>query len=115
MAIHALPVTVVLAARAEVAWNPQAWAFKGHSAARELPVTIPRLAGHGVAWAAVRTAHVRATRDGLSHPRLFWSVNEAATAQAVVQQLLRQTPGWGTTLYNGSQGYGIYLTYRPVV
>jgi hypothetical protein len=47
------------------------------------------------------------------HPGLFWPVNQAATAQGVAQQLLRQTPGWGTTVFDGSQGYGIYLTYRP--
>jgi hypothetical protein len=49
----------------------------------------------------------------VSHPGLFWAATEGATARAVVQQLLSQTPGWGTTVYNGAQGYGIYLTYRP--
>jgi hypothetical protein len=50
----------------------------------------------------------------VSHPSLFWAVNQAATAHGVVQQLSSRTPGWGTTVYNGSQGYGIYLTYRPI-
>jgi hypothetical protein len=50
----------------------------------------------------------------VSHPNLFWPVNQASTAQAVVQQLSSRTRGWGATVYNGAQGYGIYLTYRPV-
>jgi len=50
----------------------------------------------------------------VSHPDLFWPVTQAATAQSVVQQLSSRTRGWGATVYNGSQGYGIYLTYRPV-
>jgi hypothetical protein len=29
------------------------------------------------------------------------------------QQLAAITPGWGTTILNGPQGYGVYLTYQP--
>jgi hypothetical protein len=49
----------------------------------------------------------------VSHPNLFWPVDQATTAQAVVQQLLSRTRGWGVTVANGSQGYGLYLTFRP--
>jgi hypothetical protein len=49
----------------------------------------------------------------VSHPSLYWPVDQAATAQAVVQQLLSRTRGWGVTVANGSQGYGLYLTFRP--
>jgi hypothetical protein len=51
----------------------------------------------------------------VSHPSLFWAVSQGAVARDMVQQLTSRTPGWGTTVYNGSQGYGIYLTYRPTV
>jgi len=50
----------------------------------------------------------------VSHPSVFWPVNQAATAQAVLQQLSSHTRGWGVTVANGSQGYGLYLTYRSV-
>jgi len=48
----------------------------------------------------------------VSHPSLFWPVEQAPTAQAVAQQLSSRTRGWGVTVANGSQGYGLYLTYR---
>jgi hypothetical protein len=50
----------------------------------------------------------------VSHPNLFWPVSQATTAQAVLQQLSTRARGWGATVYNGAQGYGIYLTYRPI-
>jgi hypothetical protein len=50
----------------------------------------------------------------VSHPNLFWSVNQAAAAQAQAQQLASLTPGWSTSVTNGPQGYGAYLTYQPV-
>jgi hypothetical protein len=49
----------------------------------------------------------------VSHPSLFWPADQAAIAQAVVQQLASQTPGWSTTTTNGPQGFGIYATYQP--
>ena len=49
----------------------------------------------------------------VSHPTLFWPASEAPAARSVVQQLLTRTPGWGMTVHNGAQGYGIYLTYQP--
>src|SRR5204863_4023873 len=49
----------------------------------------------------------------VSHPSLFWPVEQAPTAQAVVQQLANKTRGWRTTVANGPQGYGLYATYRP--
>jgi hypothetical protein len=50
----------------------------------------------------------------VSHPSLFWPVDQAATVQATVQQLSSRSRGWGVTVANGTQGYGLYLTYRPV-
>jgi len=49
----------------------------------------------------------------VSHPSLFWPANAMATAQAVAAQLASMDPGWSTTIYNGPQGYGAYLTYQP--
>jgi len=57
---------------------------------------------------ANRTERRSAVRQNPTTSRCAWT-------SPGEQQLLRQTPGWGTTVYNGSQGYGIYLTYRPVV
>lgn len=50
----------------------------------------------------------------VSHPRLFWPVDQAVTAQFEARRLASLTPGWDTTIYNGPQGYGAYLTYQPV-
>lgn len=49
----------------------------------------------------------------VSQPNLFWSPDQMALAQAQAQQFARLTPGWSTTLTNGPQGYGVYLTYQP--
>jgi hypothetical protein len=51
----------------------------------------------------------------VAHPNLFWPVEQAPMAHGVVQQLSSRTRGWGAIVANGSQGYGIYLTYRPAV
>jgi hypothetical protein len=51
----------------------------------------------------------------VAHPNLFWPVEQAALAHGVVQQLTSRTRGWGAIVANGSQGYGIYLTYRAAV
>jgi len=50
----------------------------------------------------------------VGHPNLFWSPDQLAAAEAQAQQFASVTPGWSTTLTNGSQGYGAYLTYQPV-
>jgi hypothetical protein len=49
----------------------------------------------------------------VSHPALFWRVEQEPAAKALAAQLAARAPGWGTTLSNGPQGYGVYLTYRP--
>jgi hypothetical protein len=48
----------------------------------------------------------------VGHPDLYWPTDQAPAAQQLAQQLASMTPGWGTTLTNGPQGYGVYLTYR---
>ena len=48
----------------------------------------------------------------VSHPALYWRVEEEPAARAVVQELESLTPGWSTTVYNGPYGRGVYLTYR---
>ncbi len=48
----------------------------------------------------------------VSHPDLYWQVDQAPYAQMVASQLASMTPGWNTTVANGPQGYGVYLTYR---
>jgi hypothetical protein len=49
----------------------------------------------------------------LSSPSLFWGPDQATIAQSVAAQLAQSTPGWGTTVLNGPQGYGVYLTCQP--
>jgi len=51
----------------------------------------------------------------VSHPALYWRVEQELAAQALAGELAERAPGWGTTLSNGPQGYGVYLTYRPNV
>ena len=51
----------------------------------------------------------------VSHPALYWRVEQEPAAQALAGELAERSPGWGTTLSNGPQGYGVYLTYRPNV
>jgi hypothetical protein len=48
----------------------------------------------------------------VSHPDLYWQVDQAPYTQMVAWQLASMTPGWNTTVANGPQGYGVYLTYR---
>jgi hypothetical protein len=50
----------------------------------------------------------------VSSPALFCGVDQAGTCQLMAQQLAQITPGWGTTVMNGPEGYGVYLTYQPV-
>ncbi len=49
----------------------------------------------------------------VSHPALFGRVEQEPAAKALAARLASLSPGWGTTLSNGPQGYGVYLTYRP--
>ena len=48
----------------------------------------------------------------VSSPLLFCGVDQAGTCQLMAQQLAQITPGWGTTVMNGPEGYGVYLTYQ---
>ncbi|HLH21889.1 MAG TPA: hypothetical protein VK066_05170 [Chloroflexota bacterium] len=48
----------------------------------------------------------------VSSPLLFCSVDQTGTCQLIAQQLSQITPGWGTTVMNGPEGYGMYLTYQ---
>jgi hypothetical protein len=49
----------------------------------------------------------------LSSPMLFWPPDQAGTPEALVAQLDQSSPGWGTTVLDGPEGYGVYLTYQP--
>jgi hypothetical protein len=49
----------------------------------------------------------------VSSPALFCGVDQSGTCQLMAQQLAQITPGWGTAVMDGPQGYGIYLTYQP--
>src|SRR5690242_2270832 len=49
----------------------------------------------------------------VSHPALYWPVEQEPAAQALAARLASLSPGWSTTLSDGPQGYGVYLTYRP--
>jgi len=48
----------------------------------------------------------------VSHPALYWRVQDAPAAEAMAEELAGITPGWNTRLYNGPQGRGVYLTYQ---
>jgi hypothetical protein len=48
----------------------------------------------------------------VSHPDLYWPPGQAPFAQSMARQLASISPGWGTTVTNGPEGYGIYLTYQ---
>jgi len=48
----------------------------------------------------------------VSHPALYWRVQDAPAAEAMAEELAGITPGWDTRLYNGPQGRGVYLTYQ---
>jgi hypothetical protein len=48
----------------------------------------------------------------VSSPVLFCGPDQAGTCQLMAQQLAQITPGWGTTVMNGPQGYGEYLTFQ---
>jgi hypothetical protein len=48
----------------------------------------------------------------VSHPALYWRVEQEMAAKALAERLAGLAPGWGTTLSDGPQGYGVYLTYR---
>ena len=41
-----------------------------------------------------------------------WTPDQAAAPQGIAGQLAQMSPGWGTTVLNGPQGYGVYLTYQ---
>jgi hypothetical protein len=49
----------------------------------------------------------------LSSPSLFWGPGQAGIPQSIAAQLAQSSQGWGTTVLNGPQGYGVYLTYQP--
>jgi len=69
-------------------------------------------------WQAFQSAPLQVVPlDGnayvVTSPSLFWPPNAMGTAQSVAAQLASMDPGWSTTIYNGPQGYGTYLTYQP--
>ena len=49
----------------------------------------------------------------VSHPALYWRVQDAPAAQAMAEELATITPGWSTRIYDGPEGRGVYLTYQP--
>ena len=48
----------------------------------------------------------------VSSPLHFCGANQAGICQLMAQELAQITPGWGTTVMNGPQGYGAYLTFQ---
>ena len=48
----------------------------------------------------------------VSHPALYWRVEEEPAAQAVAEELATITPGWSTAVHDGPYGRGVYLIYR---
>src|SRR3954453_5278166 len=50
----------------------------------------------------------------LVHPLLFCGMDVAGNCDAIAAQLASITPGWGTAVMDGPDGYGVYVTYQPV-
>jgi hypothetical protein len=47
----------------------------------------------------------------IASPVLFCGVDTAGDCEAMAEALAEITPGWGTTMMDGPDGYGVYLTY----
>jgi hypothetical protein len=50
----------------------------------------------------------------LIHPLLFCGMDVAGNCDAIAAQLAAITPGWGTAVLDGPDGYGVYVTYQPI-
>jgi hypothetical protein len=48
----------------------------------------------------------------LVHPELFCELDAAATCEALAEELAGVAPGFGTSILDGPEGYGVYLTYQ---
>ncbi len=95
---------------AYLTYRPSAYAGYTPGFLRAIQQTLPWQTFQG---APLQVAPLDATSFVVSSPSLFWPASNMAAAQAVAYQLASAAPGWGTTLYNGPQGYGVYLTYQP--
>jgi hypothetical protein len=49
----------------------------------------------------------------LAHPLLFCELDATDTCEDLADQLDAITPGFDTTVADGPNGYGVYLTYQP--
>jgi hypothetical protein len=65
-----------------------------------------------IAQAPARFVPLEGNTYLVSHPALFWRVQDAPAAEALAEELAGIAPGWNTRLYNGPQGRGVYLTYE---
>ncbi len=79
-----------------------------------LPPLQQLFPGAGFAQNPPQLLPIQGNSYAVSSPVLFCSVDQAGTCQLLAQELAQVTPGWGTTIMNGPQGYGVYLTYQPV-
>ncbi|SRR5579884_2578112 len=79
-----------------------------------LPPLQQVLPGAGFAQNPPQILPIQGNTYAVSSPVLFCSVDQAGTCQLLAQQLAQVTPGWGTTIMNGPQGYGVYLTYQAI-
>ena len=55
---------------------------------------------------------LQGNKYGVNSQLLFCGVDQAGACDLMAQQLAQVSPGWGTTVTNGPQGYGVYLTYQ---
>jgi hypothetical protein len=78
-----------------------------------LPPLQQLLPGAGFAQNPPQVLPLQGNTYAVSSPVLFCSVDQVGTCQLLAQELAQVTPGWGTTIMNGPQGYGVYLTYQP--
>ena len=77
-----------------------------------LPVLQQFFPGAGFAQNPPQLFSLQGNKYGVNSQLLFCSVDQAGACDLMAQQLAQVSPGWGTTVTNGPQGYGVYLTYQ---
>jgi hypothetical protein len=77
-----------------------------------LPVLQQLFPGAGLAQNPPQLFPLQGNTYGVNSSLLFCGVDQAGNCERMAQQLAQVSPGWGTTVTNGPQGYGVYLTYQ---
>jgi len=65
-----------------------------------------------LARTAVRYMPLADNRYAMIHPLLFCSLDETTSCERMAESLASVTPGFGTSLMDGPDGFGMYLTFQ---